>query len=1081
MSTLRGILVNDPRITAANIDDTLTTTDQAGPYPGAVVDGSTPPSNLTWRTSGTMATEDVFGVTATRGGVPGVQDRAAAFSYTRASGTTYYWDPPRQVSGVETINFVTSGGGTSSATKEYEPDLLRMADGRILLCTRTDTPSIRTRIYDPSDGTWASPVSITDATYVQDVQMGLCALQMPGAIYLYHAYQFELDGADRWQVAVWVSKDDGATWSLAQANALMDSLAATVTTDDLVLEMSAAYSAGQVSLAINILRSNGSHYSKAHWGSSDGLRFGYNPDGEATDPIVKVEPADGGGFMLHLGQTDGFASLPIPSAFAWFDAVYATVPTEYRWLGSSDLGSDLGYTDGDGFDWSEHMVCRSEDGVTYVLTVKALGTSAIGQMWRRTTDRGTWSELGEAIAFGGVEHFHRGSMAASRGQVLVAAELVTEDGEIDDGTITIFHLGGHTSQSMPPSAGTDSDTSRQGWDELYIAASDPGATSWTATGAGTETLEGSGLSLSCTSAQARYYDPTTTYSDDTAELMVEVEVGGVSGASSSGTTNQPRAGLDLVYTDLTNTNEYRLFVNFSATGFEVWDFHGATQLVSVVTDTSDASAPVSVRVLLFGARMAVYYRAGGANPSERRWLFAGSSSGVTSATNTQSTHRIRWGVISTIPSGTTTVDFRRVAFCEVAGGTISTIGVRALDGFGRPISARPMGLPSGLVLEAVDGPAAPGDVWAITTAYRYPFEHLHTPSPQQEWRSAGPDNTVQYITYDLAGFAEDADLMGSSIGVALIGSNLGAIALYGRTHAGVDTLLAAAASVPYPTSGAGYLAYERHGSVLVCPPSHSAEESGWIAHNQLAGGWVTVATGVSGGDAYRIKGNTSGYWNGRSADKQVRILLEDEDDPSSLAATGNINVIQPMMVAWAHDVTARYRYLRVRLAGHTYSNDYRIGRLMIGAVRWFGKQYGREVLLERNHNVQLTTRADGTRTAQNRGRQRRTATIAWRDGIDETGMYAGVPSWVSTSGGQIVAAMGDTARLLDGLFGEIDGPREPVVLISKAADTSDREANPDLFLYSRVTNGHVARQQFLGNEGVSGVFRVNELRFEEEL
>lgn len=1085
MTTLRGILVNDPRINAGSIDATLTTADEAGPYPGPALDLAS--SNMVWRTSGSMASDEAFALTVTRGGFPGVNERAGGFAYTDADSATYYWDPPGMVTGMEVINFVSSGAGTSSATKEYEPHLLRMADGRVMLFTRTDSPAIRSRIYDPSDGSWSAPVSITDATYVQDVTMGLCAVQMPDGIHLFHAYQYTYEGADYWQIATWVSTDEGATWTLAQLGAFPFGIAATSGANDIVLDMTAAYSDGQVSLVINTHSDDGTYNGIAHAASSDGLRFVYDVDG-ALLYAGSVLPADGGGFLINQYESEAIGTVPLPSAFAWFDDVYASIPTDYRWITSSELGTDVIYTDGDGFGWHEHALCKSEDGTTYALVISAVSTSAVHRIYRRSTDRELdWAPSAHnAWNSGGVEHLHRPSIAMTRGQMLVAAELVTEDGQVDDGTIVVLYLGGHTTQSMPPSVPTESDVLRQGWDELYLPWSVPGSTSWTATGAGTQTLEAHGLSLSCTSAQTRYFDSTTTYNDDTAELLVEVDVGGVSGASSSGTANQPRAGLDLIYTDTTAGVEYRLFVNFSDTGFEVYDFHSATQLASVVTDAS-GTTPVQVRVLLYKSRMAVYYRPAGASPSERDWLLAGANSGLTSSASTIANHRIRWGVISTIASGTTTIDFHRVAHCEVQQAFAAT-GVRALPGYGRPIAARPMGLPSGLVLEAIDGPAAVDDAWFVSPAHRYGFEALHTPSSQQQWRSASADYTTKYITWDLTGWAADSDLMGSTIGVAIFGTNVGAFALYGRTNAGVDTLLCTATSYPQAdgTSITGYLEYQREGNVLTCPSGHSGDETGWIAHNELAGHWAIVSGSAKAGQAYRILGNTSGVWSGDSSEKQVRILLDADDDPSTLDVAGNINITGPACVGWAHDITADYRYLRLAVTGHTYDDDFRIGRVVIGPVRFFGKQYGREVLLEQHHNVQLTTRDDGSRTAQVLGPQRRTVTIAWRDGVDETGIWAGSPRLVATGGGGIVAAMGDTAQLMRGIFSEAGGPLEPVVYLAALPSDDDTLANvrrlaPDTFLYGRMTNGQLGRQQFLGAEGESGVFRINETRFEEEV
>lgn len=1118
---VRGLVVHDYRVRPENIDTASTTATQAGPYAGPAVDQGA--SDMVLRTSGDIAANESYTVTIERGGMPGSDTNAAGFSYTR-NAATYYWDPPVCVSGVQFVNFRTTGAGTSSAYKEYEPSLCRLADGRILMATRAlqtgpGTVSIRIRRYDPSTNVWTVLTTLTDATIDDAVRIGPCLVLMPtGAVHLY--YWIYTDN----QYALWVSDDDGASFSKSSTAILSTPFPGAYTAGDYGVGLRGSYSSGQVAL---IASYEGYGVGKDNFFSlltstDGGYRFiadlsystGTNYDDSQAGNIL---PMDGGGFWFVLAEGSALDDLELYQ-YGIGSGIYDIRSIGVPFMGYMSSaqpfsdGSKNTTVEGGTMKYETSVTAWQADGATYCMYgagYQAYGTpSARGSVAVRRAvnpeNSEEWDDwiitdrlIDHGSGAGDVTCIRRPSVVETQGLSVLACEVRTQTGEIDDGTIAVLYLGGHSTITVPPSTYGDTIV-REPWGWQYHALGDPDDGGGWQSGAstGTLTLESIGVHLSCDAAQRYYFTPKTGEEPvkETAELLFEMAVSSVVSPGHTGAVNQPRCGALLTYRHNAGAAQYTVLLNLSSTGITLYDIAGSS---SLGTASVDLSGEVEIRVALYRGRINAWYREVDSRV-ERKWTQVVTNGAVTGAAVSVSTHVVQWGMISTAASGTHEMYISRVQLMELDSDTsVSSVGVADLDPYPRFTASKPIMLPGGLTIEAVDGPAAPGDSWVIQTAYQYGFENLTSHNPGKPWRSTA-DYTDMEIVWDLNAGLGSSDLaeLAQAIGAAVLESNLSRWSIHFIPGSGSGT----AADWIYMQAGPwaeqggdGFIdSVDSIGSILQHTGLSTVYDNRWIRHNELAGTQAHVGTFTSGDTIYRIKGNSSGWLTGDPAARRVaRIWLDPNEDAiddimNTTGLTVYLQVRNTAAVSWEYSqyATADTGKLVLSIpAQHTYEGYYEIGRFMFGPFHAFGREYGEDRTIDLAHNVELSTRRDGSRLAHSRGRQRRSVTVNWRQGIDETELYT---TSVTTRDGFIsdrfVAADADTAALVQGIFGEVDGPSEPVLYLPAVSVGSlvDHITTSTGLLYGRIVS-QLEITQVVGNEEEDPVYRIGSVRIEEEI
>lgn len=471
-------------------------------------------------------------------------------------------------------------------------------------------------------------------------------------------------------------------------------------------------------------------------------------------------------------------------------------------------------------------------------------------------------------------------------------------------------------------------------------------------------------------------------------------------------------------------------------------------------------------------------------PSAQVWS---EYTGTTTTGGAAAAERIRFGAVTT--NGQT----MRIYKAEFLG-TIGPKGLhdpsRAISAsfiLGRPCSPRALHIYGGLRLAWRSGPLHPGHTWTLGASAEYPPELVGPrdyPSQSDRWQSASDGVTQEWV------WLADSGRLWRPPGVlfflaVLYADGIQTLTLAGRDSAGAyqtlitGNLSAGSATLSYtaPTTGAatgGTLRPNTTGNVAGRP---------W-RENELAGGWLLVA---ATSHAYRITGNSPGLW-GPSSNLKPTIYVADWD--STEASTGTITVYPPGSFHASGEQNPGIGYDRFRLQitsnANTVDGRYAL-KVAIGSIFVAGKRYS----FGRTPSVEPVAR--GVETAGGRSFYdpnqplRRFARFSWADpyGTADYHTYtaAGGPdTLLLAQGGTYPASfVNSTHRELEGVLRLLGGPGRCLLYLPRvlAQLTSWSTTDPDRWLYGRIISALTTPRPY-GDESVREEVLVSELTIREE-
>jgi len=273
--TFRGILIPDERINAASISAADSSYSQAGPLPG--VPEPQADTDLNLEASGTQSADRQLRIATQRGGHP---DRGGASFRWRNEGDTNWrgWIQPDAITSATDSHAVTMEDGTVAICWDRK----RGSGFDIFNGVRFATMG--------ADGTMGAESTVWETADAITQGVHPCLVVLPsGRLMLFHYLE---DVPNQLvQVQVWLSDDDGGTWTLATSNALPNAIDVSADPDAFQLntrpaaKMRVAYSGGQMILLISARSNNtvsGSYEDTiAQYASSD-LGFNWS--------LVEVQP-----------------------------------------------------------------------------------------------------------------------------------------------------------------------------------------------------------------------------------------------------------------------------------------------------------------------------------------------------------------------------------------------------------------------------------------------------------------------------------------------------------------------------------------------------------------------------------------------------------------------------------------------------------------------------------------------------------------------------------------------------------------------------------------------------------------------
>mgnify|MGYP003133737435 CR=1 FL=1 len=1067
-SRYQGILIPDGRfgIDNLNADDHASAPSsytQSGPKPGVPQAQQT--TRMVLQASGEQPVGSDIEVHSVRAGHPGLERAGYLWSdQTEESPSEYGWDGPQLLSGWQSLFW-----STDATEKSAYPDMIRLQSGRLLALGLQDKTTFEQTVkrYDPDAATkWSTAGTLTPDTATEQKGPALCQLPS-GRVLAFVQVSTQVD--------VYFSDDDGDTWAAYSHRALDVAVA-----NDDIRQLRAAYSGGEVLLLVQY-EAVGTGRTCAQYASDDlGGRFTQvESDWKATTNAAGSEERPS---AIHIIESDGA-----------FVVTYHHTPTsgsgDYR---SRAIGSAFAnvtestavhITSGCSIDWTPGGTgWRDDSGVFFYIATSIPSATASDLQPLRSDDGGaSWSRFdGDGAFFSGSftnGHFHSYTAETVAGQCVLLARWYSETADEDPQSLASVYLGGFSTHTGPAATGTvsfqdvdyvafnkDSVSAISGGSWLPIA--NPPDVSWTASGAGSDTLTSGKLEI-VTSSAARSFYRDATQDDDTdrifAEFAFEIDSG-------DGDTEANEIGALLILGN--GVNKWEVSINASSAGWALFDTAAATKIGSTVS--TDITKEIHVRVAFEQGNVKTWW-AYRSNITYRDWT-EGPGGSVTPSASAASS-RIHWGHIR---SSSGTSRWAMVGYCFWPGRWSPTSDAYASawtspdDLHPKSYSTQPSQLVDKLRIAAVAGPTRHDEKWRIKTAFDYPDGHLfpsQAPSPRAVWRSK--DTSEQILAWDISGLAY-ARMENSSLACVLLGINFKTAVLEKKTGGVWSTVCTINAA-----EGFEGLRFERDGEIVFPETGGGAHKAGrYIMFDELPGGTFYDDTN---GKHRKIDGNTEGAWTNESA-KHPFVNLKGADDTE--ATSGDCEIWAPNAAGLAHSYTSDARYYRLRIPAQTTADGYfEIGQMVIGPLAVFGTQYGRGRQIVTRNNTERINLPNGEVRARKRGPQSREIEFAWSNGVDASQINRAdpVPDYVAAAVGQEpMASLKDTLYLMDGLIRKQNGAGKPVVYFARiAADsTDDQTNNPREFVYGRIT-GDTTRSNILGDEERTDLDRLNTITIQE--
>lgn len=1059
-TNLRGVLIQDPRLTSAAFSASLSSLSEAGSLPG--VPQPQQATSLILEASGTQSAGADMEIRTHRGGHP---DGSAAFVWRYEGDTDWRGrDGPHLLSAWEFVARSLTAG-------DYErPHIVTLENGVVICAVEYQRQAVKIYRRSPSSNTWGTADTLFDDGSPSTYGLHPCLLVHPSGMIQVYTWR-EVSG--RVQVRMHYSRDGGESWTLGQKSCL--STAITISAH-IAGRLRAGILNNNILLIAEIIDVGASENQIWQYASIDfGATFqSVSQLTGVSRAFPDVIPTSSGLLVVYLAYRAATAPNQLPyyrRLGSAFDALTAVDATAIDVSGSLEWGT----MSGTAFSSGDLAGCRDEDGILYLMGRDHDGGTYSELYLVRSTDDGeTWEAVGmdgDGAADGAAVWAGRDAgiyprdfaVAPHCGRVLVAHRFV---GGVGSDSLCVGYLGGYTTVTMPlKDQLTDSPNDQTGWLRTWLPFDEPDlvGTAWTklVVGTPTTTLGSGGVLITGTTGDTvlYYHGPTTTFADGVignACLKVVSGSGYLSVRCSDG------------------TNAFQVRVEVSTTQIIARDLFGGT--LATVT-TGAGTTGVELRLAVGGAsgKAAAWWRASG-TASDREWTEIGTWTGLTSTALTT----------SLIGAGNLSAVATEVYLSQLFTTWGSHTGTNLHSGqdnpselLPRPYSALPMGVDGGLMLKALDGPSFRADEWQISPAYSYGISQIQpdvAASPRRPWRST--DTTQQEIVWEVGeDLADTHGFMDRVTGIYLGGINFRTAALYGRDSGGSWTKLV---DIDAATGMTG-LSFVRAGA-QVRPGSGSANAAHYLPMNVLAGGSF-----FNGLDTRKILTNTDGTWGGTRA---CNLLLEDYDTADAASGSGG-QLWSPEVTAIFESPAAAYNAFKLVIpaTGGISDGYFQIGVCMIGPVIVLGDDYNLGRSLGISGSWTRTTTRGGVDTFRSTAPVGRSADVDWTEGIDVSGITRSTPDpnhILGRTGGTALAAEGSTPYLVPGLYTFLRGAMSPLVYLPSFSLSSGSTclSNRQRMLYGRILTESLRQDSVLGeewadNEQHGEMFRVSKLRIEE--
>ena len=1077
---LRGLLIQDPRLSFSSYSSALSTVTQAGNLPG--VPAPAQDTDLLLESVGSQSASKSLQVRTIHSGNPGTD--AGRYVWRYASDALWSgWNPPTTIQDWAFID--------RSTVSEYWkfPHAITTTEGKVIAVA--ERQGRRVYAYTRStSGSWGAGVEVYDRGSSYTDRASPCLVALPSGRVLCFFWREKGSAASVW---LYYSDDDGASWTVGSRAALSSSVS--TSTYDLK-RLRAGYLDGQIILIAHLV--DGGAKEEIHqWASADlGSSFQKVDSLEASATVdygfPDVIAHNGSLYVAYLKLTSATpAILPYVRRLG---SAYETISGAAEILATSSTNAmEWGQASGGLFTEGNLCLWADQDGSLYVagLDHDAAGGALKELMISRSADGGdTWGTVGSSSAgngTGAAVWYGRDAntyptdfcATAALGQTVMIHRFKADPGTADDSLCAMI-LGGYSTVEMPELSALNLDLeNRTSWEITYLPFDEPDSMSWSKATAGSPTValtaNGASITHPGTSDSVNYSVTPTQDKETILFVNLRPTALGPTAFINIRTSNGSNQDVDV---DVTCTAAGLLTMTDN-NGGTLGSVNAGSVLLSGVQVMLAVSAPGT-------ARASAWYRIPQSTDGiARAWIPIATNQAVTVGTVTSGT--VRFGSVAGV-AGQLAFSQANATWADYAGVGLSTGQTNPDDLLGRAYMPSRVYVDDGLSLQASDGPTFRNDQWAINSRYQYAVDNVNTdvaPSPRVGWRSTG--TTQAELIWELSGTVSDTALLAEDLyGIHLSRINWRTGSLWGRNSSGGwDKLFDIDAA-----AGSSALKFTRNGSTIQPDPSGGSDGAYWWPLDALEG-----ATWDNGTQARAVSTNTAGAWltTATAANaKKMRLILDDY-------ATGDVASGADGSI-WARDVTVikpltgsisatGFSAFKLRIdAQDTATGDFRIGSLLIGPVVVFGGEYswGRGLSVEMS--IDRTEGRGGTRSARQLAPMRRSVEVGWPDGLDTSPVGQTVPAgdyYRATSGGSIIAGEGDALWSLRGMLGLLSRSSGLVAYLGRIPIESSPSTitinHREQHLYGRIMSDTHRVDNVQGEEWRSEVLRGGRFRIDEEL
>ena len=1071
---LRGMIIQDPRITTDSLWAAHSTYTESDPAPG--VPDAQGDYGLVLESSGSQSLGKKLRIKTITGGHP--QPGGGGFVWK--NDTDSLWrghDTAGTLTDFEAVDWGSAGDNHD------EPHAVTLDNGTILVAYHKYDVGINLHTVRVSakavGGAWVDQTIFSIGGLLADVA-GPCLVTLPnGDIQIYH---WVVSGNDA-QIMQWTSTDNGQNWTETESACLKDPIDVSGSPGAgaagfELKRIRASELNGQILLITELIANNTTpvfrHGYKQFASDAEGTQFELIESSDGSDIFGFFDVVTFGG-QFHIHYLEGTSGL----------GRFKRLGTAYQRLSVADQhdtaiiaynfaaldGTSKFYADGDLTVWADDagslylavrgmssddsIIYRSHNsGVTWASMSLHTPVSAIG-VWLSAMNSG--SSYPVQIA---------GTHQCGRSVIFSTWETVST-GAGDDSLVAHW-LGGFSTITMPGSSTFKSDDDRAGWSKSWLAMDEPQDSGWSVFGAGSDTLGAAKMTISTTGANRGYQRTISGSPSDGVILRARFKM------LSGGSTASLHAGVAIELGDGSDEWQIEARADFSPAEILIRDVHGAASIGTI--SVGSWVTQVDLLIAMKNRVVRTWWKnssSGGAQ--DRVWTEGPSSTSLVSS-GAAGSMRVTFGHPN---SSTSSSEWYEL---HISGGDANGLGLTTApplpdDLFPRTFAGAGFAayVDDGVKVTAVDGPARRNDEYHIDTRYGFPVERLwasESPSPRVKWRST--NTSQQDLALSFRDGTEESTPLNDTIGICLQGANFREWELAGYDIPTAAWVTLIDGDLAAGKTGLGWL---RLGDTIV-PNTATPGATFYLSPNELAGGFMKL-----GNDYRKIKTNTEGLWGGVTH-KIPHIILEGITGAEATSGSGGF-ISVPNGAATVNLLGAAYSGYRLRINSQGGVDPYfEMGNMIIGPCLFFGQQYSWGRSIQTTANVELFTQLDGTSRTVQRGPSARAVQFAWTDGIDMTDAFSPDPDYIkntTTAGALPVVSRWDTPYQMEGLIGLLDGPDTPIVYLPSVkkgpADVRQLLGRHE-FMAGRLTSP-VSIESVQGEEGLNEVWRIASITIDE--